>query len=73
MMTMRSIVDRRPTGVGELPSSEAPPHLPPPTPIVPLASPAIPGEGRWSRAGRLVGGTPAVYEATLRPDAVHTS
>jgi hypothetical protein len=45
----------------------------PPTPIVPLASPAIPGEAQWSRAGRLVGGTPAVYEATLRPDADHTS
>jgi hypothetical protein len=32
-----------------------------------------PGEGQWSPAGRLVGGIPAVYETTLRPDAVHTS
>ena len=49
------------------------PHLPPPKPIVPFATPAIPGEGEWSPAGRLVDGIPAVYETTLRPDAVHTS
>ncbi len=47
--------------------------LPLPTPIVPLASPALPGEGDWHPAGRLVDGRPAVYEAFLRPDAVHTS
>ena len=39
----------------------------------PCASPAIAGEGQWSPAGRLVGGLPAIYETTLRPDAVHTS
>ena len=50
-----------------------PPHLPPPSALEPLASPAIAGEGQWSPAGRLVGGVPAVYETTLRPDAVHTS
>jgi uncharacterized protein YigE (DUF2233 family) len=50
-----------------------PPHLPPPSPIQPLASPAIAGEGQWSPVGRLVDGVPAVYETTLRPDAVHTS
>ena len=50
-----------------------PAHLPPPAPIVPLASPPIPGEGQWSPAGRLVDGIPAVYETTLRPDPVHTS
>jgi hypothetical protein len=50
-----------------------PPHLPPPTALQPFASPAIAGEGQWSPAGRLVGGIPAVYETTLRPDAVHTS
>ena len=42
-------------------------------PMQPFASPALPGEGQWSLAGRLVGGIPAVYETTLRPDAVHTS
>jgi hypothetical protein len=51
----------------------APPHLPPPTPLGPLASPAVPGEGQWSPAGRLVGGIPAVYETRMRPDSVHTS
>ena len=49
------------------------PHLPPPAPIVPLASPALPGEGVWHPAGRTVDGLPALYEAFLRPDAVHTS
>ena len=53
--------------------SVGPVHLPAPAPIVPFASPAIPGEGQWSPAGRLVGGIPAVYETTVRPDAVHTS
>jgi hypothetical protein len=48
-------------------------HLPEPPPITPFAKPAIPGEGDWSPAGRLVDGIPAVYETTLRPDAVHTS
>jgi hypothetical protein len=48
-------------------------HLPAPAPIVPPASPALSGEGQWSPAGRLVGGIPAAYETTLRPDAVHTS
>ncbi len=50
-----------------------PDHLPAPAPIVPLASPPIPGEGQWSPAGRLVDEIPAVYETTLRPDPVHTS
>ncbi len=49
------------------------PHLPVPTAIQPIASPALPGEGEWSPVGRLVGGIPAIYETTLRPDAVHTS
>ena len=48
-------------------------HLPPPVAMVPPATPAIAGEGQWSPAGRLVGGIPAVYETTLRPDPVHTS
>lgn len=49
------------------------PHLPIPPAIEPIASPGLPGEGQWSPAGRLVGGIPAIYETTLRPDAVHTS
>jgi hypothetical protein len=50
-----------------------PPHLPEPTPMVPPAAPALPGEGQWSPAGRLVDGMPAMYVTTLRPDAIHTS
>jgi hypothetical protein len=47
--------------------------LPTPEPIASFASPAIPGEGAWSPVGRRVDGAPAIYETTLRPDAVHTS
>ena len=63
---------RRPV-VAPVSVSAGPAHLPPPAPMVPFASPALPGEGQWSAAGRTVGGIPAVYETTLRPDAVHTS
>ena len=49
------------------------PYLATPSPIVPFASPAIAGEGQWSPVGRRVDGVPAIYETTLRPDAVHTS
>jgi len=50
-----------------------PPHLPAPADIAPIASPALPGEGVWSAAGRPVDGVPALYTAELRPDATHTS
>ena len=63
---------RRP-GVAPTTAAAGPAHLPPPTPVAPAVSPAIPGEGAWSPTGRLVGGVPAVYETTLRPDPVHTS
>jgi len=54
-------------------ATSGPPHLPVPAPIQPFANPPIAGEGQWSPAGRPVGGIPAVYETTLRPDPVHTS
>jgi hypothetical protein len=54
-------------------NTSGPPHLPAPSPVQPFANPPIPGEGQWSPAGRLVGGIPAVYETTLRPDPIHTS
>ncbi len=47
--------------------------LPEPPPIKPIASPPLPGEGQWHAVGRKVDGVPAVYEAFLRPDAIHTS
>jgi hypothetical protein len=50
-----------------------PPHLQPPAPIVPLASPPLAGEGSWHPAGSPVQGLPAVYTTSLRPDPVHTS
>ena len=63
---------RRPSGTPVVVTA-GPTHLPAPAAIVPPASPALPGEGQWSPAGRLVRSIPAVYETTLRPDAVHTS
>jgi hypothetical protein len=62
-----------PTTVTTAPAAVAVPHLPPPTPIVPLASPPVAGEGQWSPVGRLVHGVPAVYETLIRPSAIHTS
>jgi hypothetical protein len=68
-----------PKGEIRVPSSNATvvgssiPHLPTPDSLVPFASPALPGEGEWSPAGRRVDGVPAIYVTTLRPDAVHTS
>jgi hypothetical protein len=47
--------------------------LPVPANLVPFASPALSGEGKWVAAGRLVGGIPAMYTTFMRPDAVHTS
>jgi hypothetical protein len=64
---------KQPTGQTVGTASASVPHLPTPKPIAPFAKPAIPGEGAWSPAGRLVDGIPAVYETRLRPDAVHTS
>jgi len=64
-----STLPQRPT----VATTSPPAHLPPPTPIPPIASPPVSGEGQWHPVGRLVGGLPAVYEAYLRPDAVHTS
>jgi len=55
------------------PTTSVPAHLPPPTSISPIASPPVAGEDQWRPVGRLVDGLPAVYEAYLRPDAVHTS
>lgn len=47
--------------------------LPTPARINPIATPALPGEGVWHPAGRRIDGVPAIYEAYLRPDPVHTS
>jgi hypothetical protein len=48
-------------------------YLPTPSPMVPFATPAVSGEGDWRPVGRRVDGIAAIYETTLRPDAVHTS
>lgn len=49
-------------------------HLPTPATIATPAGRALPGEGVWHVAGRTTAsGIPTVYEAFVRPDAVHTS
>jgi len=74
------LVHPAPTASGPTPapttraaSSTSVQHLPAPSTIPPLASPALPREGVWRPAGRLVHGVPAVYTTALRPDPVHTS
>src|ERR1017187_5743116 len=42
------------------------PGSPPPAALVPLATPALAGEGQWTAAGRSVGGAPVLYITTLR-------
>jgi len=41
--------------------------LAPPATLAPFTALATPGEGQWRGAGRLVDGTPAVYETALVP------
>jgi hypothetical protein len=49
-------------------------HLPAPATIKTPAGHALPGEGVWHVVGRTTAnGVPGVYEAFVRPDAVHTS
>lgn len=67
---------------GVVPTTVTAPHtvtknhvgLPVPAALVPFSGTRTwPAEGKWSPAGRLVNGVPAVYTTTLSPDAVHTS
>lgn len=59
----------QPSAVGPVSASLAVHFL---RPVVPPASPPLPGEGHW-HVLETVGGVPAVQAAYLRPDAVHTS
>jgi Phosphodiester glycosidase len=54
-------------------TASCPNALPMPPTIVSPASPQLAGEGTWHAAGRLVASCSALYEAFVRPDAVHTS
>ncbi|HWD08746.1 MAG TPA: hypothetical protein VHA57_06590 [Actinomycetota bacterium] len=65
----------QPSAPSTTPSPTASPlsPLPQPDPVVAIAQPPLPGEGAWQPIGPLVQGTPALYEAELRPDTVHTS
>ena len=49
------------------------PHLPPPSAVPLVVSPAVPGEGTWSPVGPTVDGLAAMYEAQFRADNVYTS
>ncbi|MEI8127091.1 MAG: phosphodiester glycosidase family protein [Actinomycetota bacterium] len=49
-------------------------HLTPPATVLSPASPTLPGEGVWHPLGRVsADGVPTMYQAFVRPDAVHTS
>jgi len=48
-------------------------HLPPPSQVPLVVSPALPGEGVWTPVGPTVDGAPAMYEAQFRADNVYTS
>lgn len=48
-------------------------HLPPPSPVPLVVSPALPGEGQWQPTGVTVDGVPAMYEAQFRADQIYTS
>ncbi|MGH9127980.1 MAG: phosphodiester glycosidase family protein [Acidimicrobiales bacterium] len=61
-------------GVTSAPTAPAAPVvLAAPAPIPPIVSPALANEGTWAPIGREVNGSPAIYAAYVRPDAVHTS
>lgn len=51
----------------------SPPHLPSPSPIHLVVSPALPGEGQWQPVGPTVGGYPAMEVAQFRADPIYTS
>lgn len=54
--------------------SKSPIALAPPMNILPPVKHALPGEGVWHVVGRTTAnGIPTMYEAFVRPDAVHTS
>ena len=48
-------------------------HLPPPSPVPLVVSPALAGEGQWQPVGPLVGGAAAMYVAQFRADTIYTS
>ena len=59
--------------VPQTPNTTASPRANAPADVRPLATPALTGEGVWQPTGKLVGGTPGVYQTFLRPDPIHTS
>jgi hypothetical protein len=55
------------SGAADGPATAPLEPLPPPAPLTPFAPAAAAGQGVWTPAGRLVDGTPAVYETHLVP------
>lgn len=55
------------------PKTTAAYHLPAPSPVPLVVSPALPGEGVWTPVGPSLNGAPGMYEAQFRADTVYTS
>lgn len=62
---------RRSAGTGGLAAAAAPQLHPSPSAMVPLITPALPGEGQWTIEATGRGGAPAIAVARLRPDVAH--
>lgn len=58
---------------GALSKTAVPPHLPAPSRVPLVVSPALPGEGVWQPVGPSVHGIPGMYEAQFRADNIYTS
>ena len=59
------------SGASHMPG--VPAHLPAPSAVSLVVSPALPGEGQWQPVGPTVDGIPGMYEAQFRADDVYTS
>ena len=71
------VIARRPTRLMSSRSCVATTTVVPvdvPAPVRLIASPALPGEGKWQPTGRkALDGQPFLYTTFMRPDPVHTS
>ena len=68
--TLNLIPGTHPAAADQMPAVR---HLPPPTPVPLVVSPALPNEGHWQPTGPIVAGHPGMYVAQYRADTTYTS